>query len=267
MGREFAVEYPRDEHGWVKFPSDVQYRDSIFPPETNSHPAKANVFLVQSIIEYVSDTGQTLMDIMAGTGTLMIGALMGRDIICVEISPHFHEIQKMSMVRLEDIAPGISDHISLVNMPCQLYLPIPNLVDHIIFSPQYANILVKGKTIDKLTREKFGAYNFAEYSNQPLNLGTMNDWLWIQEMGKIYSKCFQTIKPGGTLTVIVKDHYRDGKRVELSKAAQKSCTQIGFRFNPTEWFKWDAPGMFYNITKSKGFEAVKEEDIVVLRKP
>ena len=205
MSKQFASEYSLNDQGWVKFPSDSVYRKAMFPPEVNQHPAKANVYLVQSIIEYVSDAEETLLDVMAGTGTLMVGALIGRRVICVEISEKFHKMQLAALDKLESIAPGISGQVSCLNVACQLFLPIPNFCNHVIFSPQYAGIM-KTKGTDKWNAET--AYDFAEYSAQPLNLGTMSEFLWVQEMGKVYEKCFNSITPGGTMTLIIKDHTR-----------------------------------------------------------
>ena len=268
MTKQFAPEYQRTKEGWVIFPSDQQYRKEIFPPEVNSHPAKANTFLVQSIIEYVSEPGETLMDVMAGTGTIMVGALVGRDIICIEISEKFHQLQVRALERLEELAPGVSDHISLVNMPCQKYLPIPNLADHIIFSPQYANIIKKSanyRETDRLTVEKQSSYDFSEYSKSPLNLGTMSEFLWSKEMKKVYNKCYQTIKVGGTMTLILKDHIEAGERVAMTQMAVDDCAEIGFRLQ--SWEKWKAPGMAYTrIRRARGEVTVEDEDIVVFSK-
>lgn len=269
MAKQFASEYPRTDEGWVKFPSDSSYRKAMFPEEVNQHPAKANVYLVQSIIEYVSEPDEILMDIMAGTGTIMVGGLIGRSIICVEISEKFHNLQQAALIKLDTIAPGISTHVMLINLPCQTYLPIPDLAHHIIFSPQYANIIRKGKNYretDKLTVEKMGSYDFTEYSKNPLNLGVMNDWVWDKEMEKVYSKCFQSIKPGGTMTLIVKDHMKQGERVMMSQATVDSCTRVGFEL--VDWFKWAAPGMAYtHIRRARGEEVVDDEDIIILRRP
>lgn len=89
---EFAPEYSRDDKGWILFPSDVNTRAEVFPKEVNSHPAKANLHLVQAIIEYVSSESETVMDIMGGSGTVLIGALMNRRVICIEISEKFHKL-------------------------------------------------------------------------------------------------------------------------------------------------------------------------------
>ena len=260
----FALEYPRNDNGWILFPADSQYRKGMFPEEVNKHPAKANVYLVQSIIEYVSEPGQILIDIMAGTGTLMVGALVGREIICVEISELFHNLQVKAMEKMEVIAPGTSDHIMLINLPCQRYLPIPDLADHIIFSPQYAGIM-KTKGTDKWNVDT--GYAFAEYSKDPLNLGTMSDFIWGMEMEGIYKKCYDTIKPGGTMTLIVKDHMEKGQRVPLVQKAIDASTRAGFSHDPEEHFRWAAPGMPYtSARRAKGIETVDDESIVVLRK-
>jgi DNA modification methylase len=264
MDKQFAPEYNRNEQGWIRFPPDSDYRKRMFPEEVNKHPAKANVYLIQSIIEYVSEEGQLLLDIMAGTGTLMVGALVGREVICVEISEMFHNLQQQALVKLEGIAPGISDHIMLINIACQRYLPIPSLADHIIFSPQYAGIM-KTKGTDKWNVDT--GYAFAEYSKSPLNLGTMSDFIWGHEMERVYSNCYKTLKSPGSMVLIVKDHMEQGKRVQLVNKAISASIIAGFSFNEDEHFRWIAPGMPYTAARrAKGIEVVDDESIVVLRK-
>ena len=266
MPKLFAKEYERNELGWIKFPRDDNYRKELFPPEVNTHPAKANVFLVQAIIEYVSEPDDTILDIMAGTGTILVGALIGRKVICVEISKKFSTIQSEAVKILEDIAPGISERVMCVNLPCQIYLPILNVANHIIFSPQYAGILVT-KATDRLTLEKQGKYDFVEYSKGILNLGTMSDFVWAEEMEKIYKKCYESLTTPSSMTLIIKDHIRKGKRTGLTQRAINSCVKLGFKYNPEEHFKWIAPGMVYtHFRKARGEEVVEDEDIVVLRK-
>lgn len=262
--KDFAPEYSRNEQGWVRFPPDSDYRKRMFPPEVNQHPAKANVYLVQAIIEYVSEPDDILMDIMAGTGTLMVGALIGRSVICIEISSKFHQIQVAALEHLEKIAPGISGMISLVNLPCQTYLPIPDLANHIIFSPQYAGIM---KTKGKDSWNVDTGYDFAEYSKNPLNLGTMSEFLWTQEMERVYAKCYQTLKTPGSMTLIVKDHIDAGERVQLVQRAIDASVRVGFNYTSEEHWKWLAPGMPYTAARrARGEPTVDDESIVVLRR-
>jgi DNA modification methylase len=270
--KSFAPEYQRNENGWILFPSDANYRKEMFPVEVNRHQAKANIFLIQACVEYVSKPGDYLIDPFGGTGTLMVAALMQRDVMLIEISPKYHELQSLALDMLERFSPGVSEHIQLINRPVQLVLPIPNLADHMIFSPPYAAIM-KSKGTDKLTTEKTD-YDMAEYTfTSPLNIGLMNDWLWAQKMEEVYAKCFKTLKPGGSMTIIVKDHYkmqknRERKRLPLSLPAVNACKKVGFTQDKNEWFKWFAPGSLYtNIYRARGWEVVDDEDIIVLRKP
>ncbi len=260
----FAAEYERNEQGWIKFPADSDYRKRIFPEKVNTHPAKANVYLVQAIIEYVSEPEDTLLDIMAGTGTILVGALIDRRVICVEISEKFYKMQLASVAMMEEIAPGISGMVSTINMPCQTFLPVPNLANHIIFSPQYAGIM-KTKGTDSWNVDT--GYDFAEYSKSSLNLGTMSEFIWAEEMERIYKKCYETITALGSMTLIVKDHMRQGDRVLLTQKAIESSLRVGFTYDPAEHWKWAAPGMPYTAArKAKGIEVVEDESIIVLRK-
>lgn len=260
MVKAFASQFERNEQGWIKFPNDQRIRAELFPKETNLHAAKANVHLIDAIIDYVSEAEQTLLDCMGGTGTLMIAALRGRRVVLVEISPVFTKIIEAGVVKLETIAPGVSGMITVINAPCQLVLPI--YANHVIFSPPYAQIM-KGKG-DKFTREKT-TYNFAEYHQHPLNVGSPNEFFYHHLMEGVYKKCYDSLPVGGSMTLILKDHIKDQKRVEITRRAVDDCIKIGFRLQ--DWFKWETLGsLFTRIYRSREMETVDEEDIVVLRK-
>ena len=67
------------------------------------------------------------------------------------------------------------------------------------------------------------------------------------------------------MSIIVKDHMKDRKRVELSKAARDACLRVGFI--EKDWFKWQAPGSaFTGIYRARGWEVVDDEDIIIFRK-
>ena len=262
--KTFASEYIRNEKGWILFPTDSTWRHKLYPEEVNSHPAKANMHLVEACIDYVSEPEQTVMDVMAGTGTIMLGALKGRRVVCIEISPKFTKIMQDAMVLFEAQEPGSSTMITIINQACHVILPIPNFADHIIFSPQYAGIM-KTKGTDGWNKDT--GYDFAEYSRSPLNLGTMSEFLWGMEMSKVYEKCYQSLIANGSMTLIIKDHMNQGERVQLTQRAIDACLKIGFKFDSDEHYKWAAPGMPYTAARrARGETTVDDEDIVILRK-
>ncbi len=265
MTKQFAPGYPIDDNGWYKFPSDVQYRKELFPDfKSSEHPAKANVWLTQACIEYVSDPGQTVLDIFGGTGTTMTGALIGRNVLMIEIEPKFQELITRHMDDLERIAPGIKSAINLLPGDTSKLLPLPGLADHVVTSPPYAAIM-KSKGTDQFSKDTLGG-GLADYSTDPNNVSNLNEFFYHQKMRKIYEGVFNTLPSGGTLTIIIKDHMAGGERVMLGQRAQEDC--IGLGFEASDWFKWKAPGSAYlAIHRSHGLEVVEDEDIIIVRKP
>jgi len=259
----FAPEWPRNEKGWILFPKDTAggIRQALFPPEAMQHPAKYNFAMIESIIDYVSNPGDTIMDIMAGTGTIMIAALSGRSVVCIEIEKVYHDIMIQAK---EVIAPAADRSITILHGDCRDFLPIP--VNHIIFSPPYAAILKTKTTVDEKWKTMHRSHvRQSAYSGDMRNVGNLNKFLYNQAMEKIYGLCYQSILPGGTLTVIIKDYIQNSERVYLSKWVIKVCKSFGFI--EKDWFKREATGSGYqDMWRSKGKATVDDEDIIIMRK-
>jgi len=262
--RDFASEYPRNDDGLILFPRDDQYRKQLFPfLNLSEHPAKANLYLVQAIVEYVSEAEETILDVMAGTGTIMTAALIGRRVICIEIGQQYQDIIEQGIVALEVLAPGIGENIMLIPGDCNLILPVPG-VDHVIFSPPYSNIFKK-KTLDKLSAEMIGT-GLLTYSEDPNNVGNLNEFLYHQKMEGIYKKILDSLRPGGTLTIIIKNHIEKGIDTKLSERAERDCRRLGFKL--VAWHRWLPPGSAYtSFMRARGDVVVDEENIITLRKP
>lgn len=259
----FAEDYSRNNDGLILFPRDEQYRKSLFPfLVLSEHPAKANIYLVQAIVEYISQVDETVMDIMAGTGTIMTAALIGRRVVCIEIEDTYIDILEQAAKSLEDIAPGIREMITIIPGDCNKVLPLP-VADHVIFSPPYSNILKK-KVLDKLSAEMVGE-GLLKYSQHMDNIGNLNEFLYHQKMERIYKKVFESLPPGGTLSIIIKDHIEAGKKVELPQRAARDCQRAGFEL--LEWHQWLPPGSAYtSFMRARGDTVVDKEDIIILRR-
>ena len=115
MPGNFAEDYSKNADGLWLFPRDDKYRKQLFPDfDISAHPAKANIYLVQAIVEFVSEPNETVMDIMAGTGTIMTAALIGRRVVCIELEDPYVEILEQNAASLDSIAPGISEEITIL---------------------------------------------------------------------------------------------------------------------------------------------------------
>jgi len=262
---EFAPGIPRDEEtGWVILPKDSQWRkDSFFPVEVMEHPAKMNLYMEQAMIEYVAKPGDILLDPFGGTGTLMIAALMGMTVILLELEDGYHKLEQEAKANLLKERPDAN--VLLLQGDNRFLLPMP--CNHIITSPPYAGAMDIRKVREGDENDSFvkADRQMMEYSKSPRNISKLNTFLYNQAMERIYKLCYDSIIPGGTLCVNIKDRIEKGKRVYLSKWIDKVCQQVGFK--QEAWFKWLVPGhQFTNIRRSQGLLTVDDEDCIIYRK-
>jgi len=264
---EFAPEHTRNEQGWILFPTDAKDRKSLFfPEEVMEHPAKMNFHLQQAIIEYVASQGDVLLDPFGGTGTLMIAALQGHKVILIDIEGGYIRLMQQAQNELSKQVPGAGNNVIIIYGDNRLVLPIP--CNHIITSPPYASAFhARSIRKGKYEKDEFEELDrrMNEYSKSPRNISKLNNFLYNQTMQKVYSLCYQSLTPGGTLTIILKDRMEKGKRISLTGWADKACKRLGFE-TVGRW-KWKTPGIqFTKINIMHGFEVVEDEDIMIYRK-
>jgi 16S rRNA G966 N2-methylase RsmD len=77
---------------------------ALMPEEARQHPAKYNTELVEFLIEKYTQPGDVVADIMAGTGVLgVVAALRGRDVVQVELEPHYFEWMEKARESVEKL--------------------------------------------------------------------------------------------------------------------------------------------------------------------
>ena len=84
----------------MKFRPDTALRKRLYVAESMAHPAKAHLAMMQAIIEKYTVAGDTVLDPMAGIGSTLIAALMGTNVICVEMETHFVEPMRKSWEKM-----------------------------------------------------------------------------------------------------------------------------------------------------------------------
>lgn len=263
----FAPNTPRNEENWILFPiNDTNYRKSLYPEEVFHHPAKANMFMVEAIIEHVSEPGQTVLDPFGGTGTILLAALMERNVIAIELETKYQDLIQSTY---DDwlFMPSLADTIGnliLLKGDCRLILPVP--CNHAIFSPPYSQALSSSSGgLKQLQGRWKGDEHIEEYELSNNNLAKFNVFLYGQAMRKVYQKVYASLPVGGTMTVIIKDQVRGEERIFLSKDCITGATASGFKL--WEWHKWKPKGSpFTDIAAFKGADVVRDEDIIMFRK-
>jgi len=261
----FAPNYERNEDGEVIFPRDTKLHNLILPAlDPTEHVAKCNMHMIQALVEYVSEVGESILDPFTGRGTILIAVSMGRKVICIEIEQPFVVMLENNLKMMRNTIPDIDEMVTLIPGDTYKILPIPNLANHAIFSPPWGNVLRK-KSVDEIAKE-WGYESATKYSAHPDNIANLNDFIYFQKMEKVYRKIYDSLTPGGTMTIIIKDRMEAGVRVKLGMRAKRDCERVGWE--PVAWNRWRAiGGAFAAVNRAKGQETVEEEDLITLRKP
>ncbi len=241
FNREFADGYEWVEHTdfrgakrqLLKFPSDVSYRKANFVQGVKAQ--KTNLYLVEECIKSLSEPGDIIMDIMAGSGSILLGAKLGRNVVAIELQEHYANFIRQSAEKM-----GVQ--ATVIVGDCTKILPLPGS-QAIIFSPP------KPST----PQGKEG------------NLGRLNPFKFNLKMGEIYRLCYQSLKPGGCLAVIIKDFY-SGELHQLGMQSMQKLMQLG-GFEYQNWFRWMPPGTRSAYHKKMDHRVVEDEHIIMVRKP
>lgn len=265
----FASTYPRDDQGRILFPPDHVRRRELFTPESFEHPAKAQLFMVEELVKYLSEQSDLLVDPFGGTGTLLVGVPMGRSVWLIELTPTY---QDLITKNIDYIGGG-----ALYTGPCQEAIPLisRNCADGVqafIFSPPYAGALTSGGSLTDwggMSKENTATYmdtSQVQGNLSPYNLGGYNNFMFQQEMKKIYRLCLDALKPGGYTAVIIKDRISAGVKEELGYRAMQDMLAMGYEFH--DWQRLYMLGSHYSKWhRARGTKTIDEEHIVMMRKP
>lgn len=129
----------------ITFKSDKKYRDKYFTSAHFAHPAKMGIPLQRWIVEHYTQPGETILDPMAGSGTILIACTMGRNVICVELEEKFVKMQKDNWAKVQTIGAELGYSMGTAQIlqgDARDFEGI--LCDSIITSLPYENAIAKG---------------------------------------------------------------------------------------------------------------------------
>lgn len=123
------------------------------------------------------------------------------------------------------------------------------------------------------------------YGDSPGRIGKESSETYWEAMSQVYRSCFQAIKPGGVLVLVVKDYVKGGKRVPLCDDTVRLIEHIGFVMverihamlvkstNHADLFGADTvqtksrKSFFRRLAEKKGSPAINFEEVLVARRP
>jgi predicted RNA methylase len=261
---EFAPTYPREkaedsDHQLVLFPRDVTYRKTLFPQGVFQHPAKNNIYLTQEMWRYLTEPGQHILDPFAGTGTLMLACLEGRDVTLIELEPHYAALINTAWGEVS-LRKECTGRLALRIGDCRQELSrMREQFDCALFSPPFATSITRAKALPSVASQIEG------FTSSPLNLSHLNTFLYEQAMAGVFERLSKRIVPGGTMGIISRDIIRGAGRISLAEGTIRWAKKAGFSL--TLWEKWKPPGAAQRaIQESRGARVVKDEDVLMFRR-
>jgi hypothetical protein len=268
-----------DRPTWT-FDSDLSVRRRLFDADVFEHPAKIHLGLLQRIIDLYTCPGDTLLDPMAGTGSLMIAATQMRNVILRDIEARYVDLMFKSAPRVRDNAGLFAGLIDIDRADAKT-LDCPPF-DHVIFSPPYGFETGNGRSnkhraeVGTKLGKRWKQYiespahaSFAagfRYAGGKANTGNKSGRNYWADMRLIYERCAMFLPPEGRLILVIKNHYRRGKLIDVTGQTVNLIESIGLRFVDMQGRYIDKPSLWQRRRKEQGLPIVEVEDVIVFAK-
>ena len=270
LSKAFTTVDKEADTGWLKYPRDSVMRRDLYGDYYDQvllHPAKQNAYVFKDIMEYVSVPGETILDPFGGIGTTTLAAIYGRNVVLIEVEQFYADIAKSiaDYWHSEGLSTGA---VTVICQDNRQVLPFP--CDHIVTSPPYGNDMPhKGeaalKDLGSASSTKRIADSATHYTDSALNIGTLNKFLYVKTMDKLYKKMVASLNPNGTISITHRDRIEDGKRILYSMEIIRAMVSNGMELEL--WEKWKVPLHIQGqVNKKIGNEIVEDEDILIFRK-
>lgn len=262
----------------ITFDSDVGERRHLFDEGCFQHPAKMHLGLLRFLVERYTHYDQTILDPMAGSGSLLLGAYLLRNVILRDLQPEYVDLMRKSEIILRRRAGLFCGCIDIAQADARTLEGVT--CDHIIFSPPYGfEVGTPGSwerrvqrlaTVhhDKRWQRAFGnytAHNF-HYSGGQDNTGNKSGRNYWADMTAIYARCAELLSPGGLLILVLKNHYRRGKLIDVVGKTVEVISALGPALIARHGRYIDNLSLWQRRRKEQGQPIVEVEDVLVFRK-
>ena len=129
----------------IKFKRDTAFRKQFFVPESFAHPAKMDAQLLIWLVEHYSEVGETILDPMAGSGTMMLACGLGRHCVLIELEEKFCKMMRdnWNEVKMRPQLGSTMGECRIIQGDARNLEGV--LADKIITSPPYTTDLKKDR--------------------------------------------------------------------------------------------------------------------------
>jgi len=123
----------------ICFQQDTKERKRWFKAASFAHPAKMHLSLQIYLIERYTKPGDTILDPMAGSGTILVACALGRNVVLVELEDKFVKMQQANWQKIQTLGPMMFCKMGEATILQGDARNLDGLLaDNILFSPPYA---------------------------------------------------------------------------------------------------------------------------------
>ncbi len=248
---------------------DIYQRARLFDARSFSHHGKANLNLVQALLDAYTDPGDLVLDPMAGTGSIFVGALTGRRVVAGDIEPQWCTLLRDNAAGLGHqslfalASPGLAAQWDAGRLPVA-----SSAVDLVLTSPPYFDTFSnwdanRTHLVDESRLNEHGT----AYGLHPRQIGNIHVYeAYLRAMAAVYAECWRVLVPGKYLVLILKDVIRDSRTVPVVEDNLALALATGF--SVVDRFDLPARGtQFRNVQRARlGQEGPSTEPVLVLAK-
>lgn len=278
-----SSERPMHQAPLLDFGSDLAIRSRWFIPASFAHPAKLHLGLLAWIVERYTHPGETILDPMAGSGSVLFAATLQRNVIARDIEPTWVALLQQNAQYIAVQAGLFAGSIDVGQADARE--PWTIQADHVICSPPYgcaASPTPNARRMlpyrlhalqvpygerwqrfaEKPTAGSMGAVVF-HYGTHPAQIGHLRGTRYWEAMRQVYTQAHAALRPSGFFILIVKDHIYQGQRVPTADSTVVMCQQIGFLLQVRYQRRVYPLSLWQRRRKETGLLVVEEEDILV----
>jgi DNA modification methylase len=227
---------------WVKGMVTIQpfYYEKRDVRDKDVHPAVFPISLPSHFIKLLTHKGELVLDPFVGIGTTLVAAQdLDRNAVGFDLKEDYVEIarKRLQQSRLTQNSKQIAIGDEAHNIPKYLENETVSLC---ITSPPYANMLAHerlNKSIRGNLRRNKHYLKVQQYSDNPLDLGTMSHEQYAKALEEIYSGILPLMRHKAHCIINVNDVWEDNKRIPTHVYILEALTRAGFEFRNT--FIWD----------------------------
>lgn len=259
------------------FPVDLRARRLYFHPEVFTHPAKLHLSLLQRLIDLYTCPGDTLLDPMAGTGSLMLAAAQQRNVIVRDLEPEYVELMRMSAPIVHRRGGLLSGLIDIDQADARTIECPP--FNHIITSPPYGFETGKGITKERQGRiigkgwlnkcqgltapTWMGGFRYPGGQNNAGNKSGRNYW---RDMRQAYARWVEILPLGGYMILVLKNHYRRGKLIDVTGKTIEVVSELNMHLVSRHERLITNPSLWQRRRQERSLPTINIEDVIVFQR-